>query len=142
MEEKIICPKCKGFGEVNKPKIRTKCINSDNTNEKFCSKCKIFKNVIEFYKNKNGNHVGYCKHCQIYKRSEKYKKNRRENIRKFEGICKLCSIKFMGYKKDQRCCSRHCHLAFIGNHINKNKLSNEVNEQLKNEGFYTYKIFK
>jgi hypothetical protein len=134
MEEKIECPRCKGFGKINKSRIREKSVKSLNPNEKFCIQCKSLKSINDFYKNKFGRYLSYCKNCDKFRRSS-------NNRRKFKGTCAFCGIEFMGFTGKQKYCSRSCCLNNINHHIDKKKLPNEINERLKEEGFYN-SIFK
>lgn len=135
MDSKIICPKCKGCGEIPPPRKRTKMPKSLNPNERFCCMCSSFKIHDDFYRNKKGKVVGYCRKCQGSKpRSPRNKKLRKARIYRYECRCNMCGKLFMGYKKDQFSCSTRCHMVRLNGSI-LDKLPNELAAQLRDEGY-------
>lgn len=143
-EGQIVCPRCKGCGMVTPKRTYTKHLKSLNPNERYCSKCKNFKQLDCFYKTK-GKISGYCKQCHNSKeKNEEYRQRKRERnkqymkkyYRKYENICKICGINFIGYKQNQYSCSRACHMKRLLIQALSKKSNNEVIEVIKRD----YKI--
>jgi len=109
---RITCPRCKGCGKVKPVKKR---IISYDPSKKWCGKCEMFLPLDCFYANTSS-----CKTCHCTKsRKRRYNPDSRK---KYNCVCNVCGIQFLGYRKEQVYCSRKC---------NCNRLTIERN-------FYSY----
>ena len=91
-EETICCPKCKGSGRYTPQNRGRRKVISPYPDKKWCSKCKEFKPLIDFY-----NKTYCCKTCHA-------------NKRKFTAVCAVCSAKFKTSSKNAGLCSSRCHM--------------------------------
>lgn len=102
MEEMIECPKCKGCGEVKKPKTRSKRKICGDPSKKWCCKCSNFVSLELFGNKPNNLPNAYCRDCESNITHKKYHQKR------FKCICVVCKKEFNGGKSDSKTCSYFC----------------------------------
>lgn len=103
-EEMIACPKCKGCGEIKKPRSIARRVRSFDPTKKWCPACKSFFNLDCFYKG-----TGYCKPCQKIRSKARFKESPISN-KKFEITCMICHQIVKTFSSKQITCSRKCHM--------------------------------
>lgn len=134
MDSEITCPKCNGCGKIKPPRNRGKRLKSLNPNERYCTRCKVFKSCSDFYLYKS-KFSSYCKRCQCTKpRKPRDKEVDKRYRRRYDCICRVCGKHYKGYSNKQYSCSRSCHMTRLNN-SELSKLPNELADQLRKEGY-------
>ena len=117
---------------------KTKVPDVDNieNDDKFCSRCKIKKNISNFNQRKNGKYMNQCISCNKISAESRLTNTKRkqveeDNIDISEKKCKCCFLykSISEFKETKKGITVNCMLCLEGNNARKKKRINIVTEE-------------